>query len=213
VLRVGLTGGLSCGKSTVAAMMEKRGAQVLRADLLAHELMRPGEPVYDQVVRHFGRGIVNKDDGSIDRAKLAELAFAGGRIKELNAIVHPAVIARQEQWIQETGAAHPKAIAVIEAALILEAGIGGRFDKLVVVTCSREQKIERFVNRNLKAGASQQDAAAARAEAERRIAAQMPEEEKVKAADCIIDNSGSLATTERQVTRMMGELRGLAAMS
>ena len=99
-LRVGLTGGLACGKSTVANMFAALGAKVIQADPIAHDLMRPGQPVYEEVVRHFGREIV-QPDGAINRAKLAELVFAGGRVQELNKIVHPAVIQRQEQWMAE----------------------------------------------------------------------------------------------------------------
>lgn len=207
MLRVGLTGGLGCGKTTVAAMMAARGAYVIQADTIAHELMRPGQDVYDQVVRHFGPEIV-QPGGAIDRVKLAQAAFAGGRVKELNAIVHPAVIAYQQEWMQRIGERDSNAITVVEAALILEAGVKGRFDKLVVVTCPREQKIERYAQRVAREGG---DEAAARAEAERRIAAQMPDEEKIKAADFVIDNSGPLTATQRQVDSVMDELQRLAA--
>lgn len=207
MLRVGLTGGLGCGKTTVATMMAARGAYVIQADTIAHELMRPGQEVYDQVVRHFGPEIV-QPGGAIDRVKLAQAAFAGGRVKELNAIVHPAVIAYQQEWMQRIGEKDSAAIAVVEAALILEAGVNGRFDKLVVVTCSREQKIERYAQRVAREGG---DEGAARAEAERRIAAQMPDEEKIKAADYVIDNSGTLTATQRQVDAVMDELQRLAA--
>jgi dephospho-CoA kinase len=207
VLRVGLTGGLGCGKTTVANMMAARGAHVIQADQIAHELMSPGQDVYDAVVRHFGREIV-QPDGTIDRARLAQAAFGGGKVQDLNRIVHPAVIAYQQEWMQRIAELEPKAIAVVEAALILEAGVNGRFDKLVVVTCPREQKIERFAKR---AAAKGMDAAEARAEAERRIAAQMPDEDKIKVADYVIDNSGPLTTTQRQVDAVMDELERLAA--
>src|SRR5437879_5708938 len=99
MLRVGLTGGVACGKSTVARMMEERGAYLIQADMIAHDLMKPGEAIYNEVVKRFGREIVNQNDGgTIDRMKLAEIAFGGGRIAELNKIVHPAVIQRQEDW-------------------------------------------------------------------------------------------------------------------
>jgi dephospho-CoA kinase len=207
VLRVGLTGGLGCGKTTVGHMMAARGAHVIQADQIAHELMSPGQDVYDAVVRHFGREIV-QPDGNIDRAKLAQAAFGEGQVRELNRIVHPAVIAYQQEWMQRIAELEPKAIAVVEAALILEAGVNGRFDKLVVVTCSREQKIERVAKR---AAAKGMDAAEARAEAERRIAAQMPDEDKIKVADYVIDNTGPLTATQRQVDAVMDELERLAA--
>jgi dephospho-CoA kinase len=188
-------------------MMAARGAHVIQADHIAHQLMEPGQGVYDEVVRHFGRGIV-QPDGAIDRPKLAQLAFAGGKVQELNRIVHPAVIAYQQEWMQRIEESEPKGIAVVEAALILEAGVNGRFDKLIVVTCTREQKIERFAKRVVAQG---MDEAAARAEAERRIAAQMPDEEKIKAADFVIDNSRTLTATQQQVDRVMDELERLAA--
>lgn len=207
MLRVGLTGGLGCGKTTVAAMMGARGAHVIQADDIAHELMKPGQDVYASVVRHFGPGIVQAN-GEIDRRRLAEAAFGGGRVQELNAIVHPAVIAWQQEWMQRIGEGEPKAVAVVEAALIMEAGVNGRFDKLVVVTCRHEQKVERYARRMATLGG---DEASARAEAERRIAAQMPDEHKVKAADYVIDNSGTLTATQQQVNAVMDELERLAA--
>src|SRR5262245_6048978 len=109
MIRVGLTGGLACGKTTVGKMMESQGAHLLQADLVAHELMSPGQPVYDEVVRLFGREIV-KSDRTIDRAKLAEAAFGHGRVAELNAIVHPAVIARQNEWMATIADRDPNAI-------------------------------------------------------------------------------------------------------
>jgi dephospho-CoA kinase len=203
-LRVGLTGGLCSGKSAVAEMFARRGVHVLHADKLAHELMRPGEPVYDQVVNHFGREIVQAD-GAIDRRKLAALAFAPGRIQELNRIVHPPVVKKQEAWMDEVEKRDPRAIAMVEAALIVEAGVAQRFDKLVVVTSTPEQKIERFAARS--PGADQE---AARREARRRIAAQLPDEDKVKVADYVIDNSGPLPATERQVETVFTDLMKLA---
>ena len=203
LLRVGLTGGVACGKTTVARMLRERGAHVAFADDIAHQLMRPGQPVYYEVVRHFGSDIV-AIDSSIDRKKLAEAAFGSGRIQELNQIVHPAVIARQDAWTNEMAAQYPDGIAVVEAALLLEAGVGKRFDKLVVVVCSMPQKIERFARRhNL-------DLAAAEREVTRRMAAQLPDEEKVRAADYVIDNSGPLEELKAKVDALMAELRRLA---
>jgi dephospho-CoA kinase len=203
LLRVGLTGGFACGKSTVARMMAERGAHVVFADEIAHQLMRPGEPVYDGVVRNFGPGIL-ASDRTIDRKKLAEAAFGAERIQQLNRIVHPAVIARQDQWMTEIAAEDPTGIAVVEAALMLEAGVARRFDKLVVVTCTLQQKIERFARRNTL------DLGAAEREVNRRMAAQLPEEEKVRAADFVIDNSGPLSELETKVNTLMAELQRLA---
>ena len=203
MLRVGLTGGVACGKSTVAHMLAARGARLIDADQIARELLRPGEPIYYKVVNHFGPGIVDIA-GAIDRAKLAELAFSGGRVQELNEIVHPAVIARQEEWMRGVAAENPRALVIVEAALILEAGVGKRFDKLIVVTCRPEQRSERFAARQ---GV---DLAEAREEVERRMQAQWPDERKVAAADYVIDNSGPVEQTEQRVAEIFAELKRLA---
>ncbi|HTC77426.1 MAG TPA: dephospho-CoA kinase [Terriglobales bacterium] len=203
MLRVGLTGGLASGKSLVAELFERRGARVIHADEIAHQLMAPGQAVHQKVVKHFGRQIV-KADGSIDRAKLATLAFDGGRIAELNAIVHPAVIARQEQWMDEIAKENPQAVAMVEAALLMEAGVADRFDKIVVVTCGGQQRAPRFAART---GLSAEQAAA---EVARRMRAQIGEEEKARRADYVIDNSGTPEATEQQVEKIYGELARLA---
>jgi len=203
VLKVGLTGGIAVGKSTVGEMFAAQGAQVIQADEIAHRLMRPGEPVYQEVVASFGAGILDPDR-TVNRARLAELAFGGpgkpSRVQELNRIVHPAVIRRQEEWMEQVGRRNPHAIAMVEAALILEAGMANGFDRLIVVTCQSEQRIQRSAHR-LKV-----DQETARREVRRRMAAQLPDEEKVRAADYVIDNSGSLDETGRQVKRIYAEL-------
>jgi dephospho-CoA kinase len=205
LLKVGLTGGIASGKSTVGEMFVALGAHLIRADEIAHQLMQPGEAVYEEVVRHFGAGILDAD-GRVNRPRLAEAAFGstGGkpsRIQELNQIVHPAVVHRQEEWMEEIGRRDPKAVALVEAALILEAGAAKGFDRLVVVTCRPEQRIERWAER------TGTDLAAARREVERRMAAQLPDAEKIKAADYVIDNSGSLDETEEQVRSVFAGLR------
>ena len=146
MLRVGLTGGIACGKSAVAQMFADLGVYVIQSDQIAHELYRPGEPVYAEVVKRFGQAIV-KPGGEIDRAKLASVAFGENRIEELNRIVHPAVIKHQSKWIFEIASKEPDAIAMIEAALIFEAGTDSRFEKMIVVTCGPEQKAARFARR------------------------------------------------------------------
>jgi dephospho-CoA kinase len=205
LLKIGLTGGIASGKTAVGEMFVKRGARLIQSDIVGHELMEPGRPVYQEVVELFGRGIL-EPDGTISRSRLAEAAFGnpGGvspRVKELNAIVHPAVIAYENEWMERLRQREPNTIAVVEAALILEAGAAGRFDRLVVVTCHPEQRITRFARRM---GISED---AASAEVARRMAAQIPDEEKIKAADFVIDNSGSLAATEQQVDRVFEKLR------
>ena len=220
MLKLGLTGGIASGKSVVGEMFVKLGAHLIQADAIAHWLMEPGRPVYEEVVRSFGRAVLNADR-TINRAKLAEVAFGAGgeggkadsgssgpsgagpqpRVKELNAIVHPAVIAHENEWMEDIKARDPNAIAIVEAALILEAGTADRFDYLIVVTCRQEQRIARLAKR---LGIPEE---AARVEVIRRMAAQIPDEEKVKAADFVVDNSGSVEATERQVREIFSVLR------
>lgn len=202
MLKVGLTGGIASGKSTVGDMFAKLGAHIIQADVLAHELMQPGQPVYEEVVRHFGAGILNLD-GTVSRPRLAEAAFSSQppRVEELNRIVHPAVVKRQEEWMEAVGRRDPQAIAMVEAALILEADAGKRFDRLVVVTCNSDQRVRRWASR-LKV-----DEETARREVARRMAAQLSDEEKIQAADYLIDNSGSVDNTERQVRQVYEQLK------
>ena len=209
MLKVGLTGGIASGKSVVGEMFVGLGAHLVQADRIAHQLMRPGEAVYYKIVAHFGREILNYD-GTVNRAKLAEAAFGStgsaaaaagsSRVDELNRIVHPAVIRSQEEWMDEMGRQDPRAIAIVEAALILEAGVAKRFNRLIVVTCGDDQRIARFAARQ------KLDLEAARKEVERRMAAQLPEAEKIKAADYVIDNSGSLDHTRDQVQQVWEKL-------
>lgn len=207
MLKVGLTGGIASGKSVVGEMFVRLGAQLILADEIAHDLMQPGQAVYGEVVGRFGSQILNPD-GLINRPKLAEIAFgSGGRVKELNAIVHPAVIAYENGWMEEAGRKDARAVAIVEAALILEAGTAERFDRLIVVTCHPEQRVQRFAAR-MKISEE-----AARAEVARRMAAQLPDEEKVKRADFVIDNSGPLNATEAQVRRVFASLKAEAAYS
>jgi dephospho-CoA kinase len=184
-------------------MFADLGARITDADAIAHELYRPGQEVYLQLIKRFGSEIV-KPDGEIDRAKLAAAAFDGGRVEELNKIVHPAVIRQQERWIREIGEKDPYAVAMVEAALIFEAGAKDRFDKIIVVTCKPGQKTARFAQR---IGMSE---AAALADVERRNKAQMPDEEKARRADFVIDNSGPVDATRHQVERIYAELKVLA---
>jgi dephospho-CoA kinase len=203
MLRVGLTGGIACGKSSVGKIFSDMGAHVIEADTIAHELYRPGESVYKELVEKFGEKIL-RPDGEVDRASLARIAFDEGRVQELNKIVHPSVIRRQEQWMFQVGAKDPYAVAMVEAALILEAGARGRFDRIIVVSCRPEQKAERYARR---AGIPLE---AARAEVDRRGKAQLTDEEKAHRADFVIDNSGPLELTRHQAERIYAELKVLA---
>ena len=207
MLKVGLTGGIASGKSVVGEILVALGAHLVQADHIAHSLMEPGEPVYNEVVRHFGREILNSD-GSVNRGRLAEVAFGppgsdlgSPRVADLNRIVHPAVIRSQEEWMHAVSLQDPHGVAVVEAALLIEAGAAKRFDRLMVVTCDMEQRAERFARRQ------KVDLQTARAEVARRMAAQLPDEEKIKLADYVIDNSGSLEQTRQQVQQVWQKLR------
>jgi dephospho-CoA kinase len=215
VLKVGLTGGIAVGKSVVGEMFVALGAHLVQADRIAHSLMQPGEAVYNEVVRHFGREILNPD-GSINRARLAEAAFGpanvdegkrASRIDELNRIVHPVVIRSQDEWMHDVGLQDPHAVAIVEAALLLEAGAAKRFDRLIVVTCTDDQRVARFAARQ------EMDLESARKEVVRRMAAQLPDEEKIKAADFVIDNSGSLDHTREQAREIWEKLTTAAETS
>lgn len=210
MLRVGLTGGIASGKSVVAEMFARLGAHVIQADRVAHELMQPGQPVYAEVVRHFGSQIL-APDGRVDRQRLAAAAFGDpnqnlpSRVEELNRIVHPAVLQEQDRWMAEVAEKDPAGVAMVEAALIVEAQAQGRFQRLVVVRCRDEQRVERFAAR-LNIGIEE-----ARREVQRRMRAQISDGEKAKVADYVIDNSGSLDATEQQVREVYAMLRRQAA--
>jgi dephospho-CoA kinase len=196
MLRLGLTGGIASGKSAVAAMLREMGFSVLDADSLAHKLIEPGQPAYNEVLREFGPSIADSS-GKVDRTKLAAVVFADrAKLDRLNAIVHPRVaevIARQfEEW-QRQGT---RDAAFVEAALIIEAGIHKALDGLVVAWCEPEQQFERLRARGLS-----------EAEARRRIAAQLPVEAKLRYATEKIDCSASLEQTRRQVEALAAKLR------
>jgi dephospho-CoA kinase len=218
MLRVGLTGGLGSGKSTVAAMLRELGAQVIESDALGRELMEPGHAVYDEIVRHFGPEVV-APDGRLNRARLAELAFRDARLHELNAIVHPPVIEAQRRWMEEVIARDPDAIAVIESALIFEvvrdarargekesllADWRHRIDRIVVVTAPDDIKISRYAARVSPAGA---DREAVEADARRRLSHQVSDAEKSAQADYVIDNSGDMASLRTQVLALWPQLQ------
>lgn len=200
MLRVGLTGGIACGKSTVAAMLRECGLTVIEADLLAHELLEPGQPAYDEVVQEFGKGVLNRD-GTINRAKLGEIVFVDpAKLERLNQIVHPRVVGVTEQRLAKLARPGGLPVAVVEAALLIEAGYHKRFDRLIVVWCRTEQQRERLLGRGLSP-----------AQAEHRIAAQMPIEQKRRLATDEIDCSGSLERTQQQVEQLAAKLKQLAA--
>ncbi|HEY3990563.1 MAG TPA: dephospho-CoA kinase [Acidobacteriaceae bacterium] len=219
MLRVGLTGGLGSGKTTVAAIFRSLGAQVMEADTVARAMMQPGEAVYDEIVRAFGPAVV-RADRTLDRHRLAKIAFTDGRLAELNAIVHPPVIAEQRRWMDALEKQQPDAVAIYETALLFEAsraagtrGWQERFDRRILVTAPEPLRIARYVARM---GGPDADAAARAVleeEARRRIAAQMSDEEKVRLSDTIIRNDASLEDVGRQTQAVYRELQALATPS
>jgi dephospho-CoA kinase len=216
MLRVGLTGGLGSGKSTVTGSLRELGAEVIEADELGRALMEPGQPVFDEIVETFGTEVVTAD-GRLDRAKLADLSFRGGRLDELNAIVHPAVIAAQGDWMRQVFARNPKAIAVVESALIFEveraARLRGesegvlaywrrRFDRVIVVTAPDQVKIARYVARISPFGWDERAAEDARS----RLAKQLSDAVKISRADFVLDNAGDRAELQAQIDAVWRQL-------
>jgi len=200
MLRLGLTGGIASGKSAVAAMLREMGFAVLDADSLAHKLIEPGQPAYGEVLQEFGQAVI-APDGRVDRAKLSSVVFADrARLDRLNAIVHPRVAKVVFRQFEEWERGGTRDAVFVEAALLIESGIHKKLDGLVVAWCLPQQQLERLLARGLS-----------EAEALRRIAAQLPVEEKLRLATEKIDCSGSLAETRHQVQALATKLRRLAA--
>lgn len=220
MLRVGLTGGLGSGKSTVAAMLREMGAEVVEADQLGRTLMEPGQPVYNDIVRVFGPEVV-RADGTLNRQRLADMAFREGRLQELNAIVHPAVIEVQQGWMNEVFERNPNAVAVVESALIFEverdarargessgplADWRNRFDHILVLTAPDEVKVQRFVDRTCTEGIPTCREAAL-VDARLRLSRQMTDAEKAARADFVLENTGDLGALRAQVASIYERLR------
>ena len=206
MLRVGLTGGIACGKSTVAAMMRDLGCHVLNADQMAHRLIEPGQPAYDQVVREFGREILDAQ-GRVARAKLAEIVFSNPiRLARLNAIIHPGVLTELDRELDQLLRTDPRGVAVVEAALLIESGYHQRLDRLIVIWCTPEQQLARLTDPVSGRGLTPE-------QAQRRIAAQLSLAEMRKAADDEINCSSGMDLTRRQVTALVERLKQLAATS
>ena len=213
MLRVGLTGGLGSGKSTVAGFLRELGAEVVEADALGRQVMEPGQQVYQEIVSAFGPEVVGSD-GRLNRARLAQLAFQDGRLNDLNAIVHPAVIAAQQTWVDAVFARDPAAVAVIESALIFEvvrdarargekdgvlADWRRRIDRILLVTAPDELKIARYVARiNPPATARE----GVEADARLRLSHQIPDAEKASMSDYVIDNTGDMEALRAQVNAL-----------
>lgn len=198
MLHVGLTGSIAVGKSFVLEIFRELGCFVLDADKVARDVVEPGTQGLDRIVEEFGPDVLNPE-GALDRKKLGSIVFSdeASRLR-LNAIVHPLVFEVQDRWLRSCEEQHPNGLAIIDAALMIESGGYKRFDELIVVWCEPDLQLHRLMERD---GLSQ-------AESERRIAAQMPQEEKKKFADHLIDTSGDFEETRRlteEVFRRMKE--------
>ena len=201
MISAGLTGGIGSGKSTAAALFASLGAITINSDNIGRDMMKPGTVVYDRIVSGFGPEVVDSN-GQLDRAKLADIVFHDlEKLKHLNAIVHAPVLREIDRQVQLERAKNPRAVVLVESAVLFEAGQERRFDKIIVVWCRPEQQIERFLGRS---NLSESDV-------RRRMAAQMPGEEKKSRADFVIDTSASMPDTERQVKDVFGQLQALAS--
>lgn len=232
MLRVGLTGGLGSGKSTAAGLFAALGAHVVQSDAIGRELMEPGQEVYAAIAAHFGGGVVLAN-GRLDRGALARIAFVDGRVEELNAIVHPAVIRRQEELSAKIFADDPRAVVIVESALIFEThssdassktDAGGgvreedagswhrRFERIILVTAAEEVKIARFVARSAAGKAiSDGERIELEDEARRRLARQVPDEQKSSLCDYVLTNGGALTELEWQVDQLWPILQAASA--
>ena len=200
MLRVGLTGSIGVGKSFVASVFEELGCHVLDADQTAREVVMPGTPGLKALTGAFGEDILNSD-GTLDRKQLGALVFADETQRQrLNHILHPFIIARQDEILNEWEKDDPQGIGIVDAALMIESGGYRRFDKLIVVHCRPEVQLERLMLRN----------ALSRDEAQARIASQMPQEEKQKFADYLIDTSDGFEPTKTRTIEVYNELSRLA---
>jgi dephospho-CoA kinase len=196
MLRYGLTGGIASGKSVVALMLREQEFPVLEADRIAHEVMEPGQPAYDEVVAKFGEAILDADK-RVNRSRLAGIVFSDReKLNRLNAIIHPRVEQAIVQNFAELERAGTCTAAFIEAALIFEAALHQKLDGVVVAWCLPEQQLARLIDRGMS-----------EAEARKRIAMQMPVAEKLALATEKIDCSGSMEKTRNQVKELATKLR------
>jgi dephospho-CoA kinase len=200
MLRLGLTGGIASGKSTVGGMLRELDCAVLDADTLGHELLERGQEAREEVVREFGQEILDAY-GNVDRGKLGQIIFAdASKRARLNQILHPRILDVVRKWFAAQGHQGGPELAVVEAALIIEAGYNKELDKVIVCWCPAEQQLQRLVERGLTAE-----------QAKQRVASQMPMEEKRRLGDETIDCSKSLEETERQVMEVVKRLSRPAA--
>jgi dephospho-CoA kinase len=200
MLRVGLTGSIAVGKSFVSGLLAETGCRVVDADEVARRVVEPGAEGLRKIVEAFGESVL-RPDGTLDRARLGEVVFADGAKRELlNSTLHPLIIAEQDELLRRWELEDPRGVGVVDAALLIESGGYRRFDRVVVVHCRPDVQLERLMRRN----------GLARDEAERRIAAQMPQAEKLRHADFSIDTTGGFEETRVQTAQVYAALRRLA---
>ena len=196
MLNVGLTGGIACGKSTVAKMFVKNGAHLIDFDGLAHEVQEPGKPAWKEVVNHFGEGILQPDK-KIDRVKLGNIVFADKeKLSKLNNIVHPLVYQEWQLRLEKIGKKEKHAIILSDIPLLFEGNMQHLFDLTILVLIAPEEQISRLIMRK----------GVIKEEAEKRLKSQMPISEKISLADIVIDNEGSISETEKRVGQVWKEL-------
>lgn len=196
MLKVGLTGSIAVGKSFVDDVFRELGVPVLDADQVARDVVEPGTAGLKRVVEEFGESVL-RPNGSIDRAKLGSIVFGDEeRRLKLNSIIHPLVFEAQDAWLKKRELENADGIAIVDAALMIESGGYRRFDQLIVVWCERDLQLQRLIGRD---GLSRQ-------EAERRIASQMPQDEKKSYADHLIDTSAGFDATRQQVADVYAKL-------
>jgi dephospho-CoA kinase len=201
MLRVGLTGGIASGKSAAGRMFAELGCHLIDADRIVHELFEPGQSVHKAVVDAFGKGIL-RQDGTIDRRILGDIVFSDEKARQkLNGLVHPSTIQRQKEWLDNLESTHPTAVGIVEATLMVEAGTYRNYDKVIVVVCSPEEQRRRL---RARSNLSEEQITA-------RIASQMPMEQKAKYGDFVIDTSGTMEETRKQVIEVNSRLQELAA--
>jgi len=201
MLRVGLTGSIAVGKSFVSSVLAGLGCHLLDADQTAREVVAPGSVGLRAIVEAFGLETL-RTDGTLDRAKLGAIVFSDEEKRaRLNSILHPLIIEAQDDWLQRCAAQDPQGVGIVDAALMIETGSYKRFDKLIVVHCRPELQLERLTKRD---GLTAEEAG-------RRIAAQMPQEEKKRFADYLIDTSGGFEETRAQAGAVYEQLKALAA--
>ncbi len=196
MLRVALTGGIACGKSVISQILQEKGCFVESADEVARDLMSPGSPAWKRIIRRFGAGI-RKEDGSLDRERLAAILFSDPEARSfLNSLIHPLVMKARKRTMSRLENEGRIRIYVSEAALTIEAGFASHYDRIVVAHCMESVQLRRLVERD---GLDP-------AEARKRISAQLPQAEKIRHADYVIDTSGSLAETVEQTEALYARL-------